>query len=344
VIAEMEALSIIPKAETMHLLMIGYANAKDTRGVQDVLKRFYGKSLKPSTKIMNTVLRSLVSPGVDDWASFMQNYSSLFPGNELEPDFRTYGLLLEACVKDKRVQDAVLIMDEIINRDIKITPETIEVFRSVVGHEICKEIEGKLHKVYTPKINPRTPTEIDKSLEFKKLWGVEPKAETPYSKMRHNPDKDKIFAFRRYVGDYYTIIRDYAKDGDVASVKNIMEEMISKKNPCDIEMLNTLLLAHSKNNDCLGAQEVMHEIRRKGMRANISTLRLTISAHAVAGNPDGALSVLKDAIAMNFRPGKAKLCTPSLSPLPAYSQSISIYPSLHPSLPPSQPPSLTLTE
>lgn len=306
----MEEKSIVPDREAMHLLIKSYANNGDLKGVQDTLKVFYLKALKPTTAIMNSVLESIVkSPQVDDWDAFMQSYSSLFPANKLQPDNNTYSLLLQACLKDKRVKDAVLIVDEIIELDIKISREARETFRLVVGDEIYEEVADKLKSTYTHKAvdKVRTATTIDKTLNFKKMWGVEPRKETAYSHLRKNPNKDLILASKRHVGDYNTIIRDYAKDGDVASVKNIMDEMISKKYLCDVEMMNTLVIAHSKNNDSLGAQEVVNDMKRRGMRLTLSTYRILISAYAAVGDPDGALRVLQSAVAAGFRPGEVSV-------------------------------------
>lgn len=303
----MEEMSIVPDREAMHLLIKSYANSGDLKGVQDTLKIFFLKALKPTIAIMNTVLESIVnSPQVNDWDAFMHSYSSLFTANKLQPDHNTYSLLLQACLVDRRVKDAILIVDEIIELDIKISREARETFRLVVGEEIFEEVANKLKTTYIPKPleKVRSATTVDKTLNFKKLWGVEPRKESAYSHLRKNPDKDLILASKRHVGDYYTIIRDYAKDGDVASVKNIMDEMISKKYRCDVEMMNTLLIAHSKNNDILGAQEVVNDMRRKGMRFTLSTYRLLISAYSAVGDPDGALRVLQSAVGAGFRPGE----------------------------------------
>lgn len=292
----------------MHLLMIAYANSNDSVGVQNVFTRYTAMEFLPTTAVINTVLKTIVNSSlIDDWNGFMQTYSLLFKTNDLEPDHNTFTELLRACVKGNRVKDAMLIINEVMESDIKLTDVAKESFRQIVGEDIYNELSPKFPKYYIPNTTSKLSilAAVDKKLNFKKLWGVEPREESSMERLRRNPEKGQIFRSMIDNGDYYEVIRYYASCGDIPSVKNLMEEMLDKNYEYDVEMMNTLAIAHSKNGDYIGTQDVVNEMRKTHLRPNVSTMRILMTAHAIAGNPEGAQSVLKAALKMNLHPGKS---------------------------------------
>ena len=303
----MKELSIEPTDNSLHLLMIARANADDLDGVQEVLSEYFQKGYAPSTSVMNTVLKSVInSPAIDDWSEFMKTYSSIFQANGVGPDGSTYTLLLKACLKDSRADDAVMIIDEMLNRGILLTEATKEAFRNVVGPEIYDRESTRFPKVYIPTEKTRLKIfdTVDKSLNFRKVFGVEPRVESSMALLRRNPKRQKVLDAMRDNGEYSELIRYYAREGDVASVRNIMDDMRSANYPCDVEMLNTLTTAYSRRGDYKGAQDTVNQYGKYHVRRNISTMRLLIGAYANGGNPEGAEEVLRIATNMGYHPGK----------------------------------------
>lgn len=304
----MEELSIEPTDHSLHLLMIAHANANDPVGVKKVLEGYFQKGFPPSTPVMNTVLKSVI-PAIDDWSEFMKTYTSIFQANGVEPDGNTYALLLKACLKDSRVDDAIMIIDEMLNCGIALTESTKERFRNVVGDEIYERESFRFPKIYIPTDKPRLKIfdSVDKSLNFKKVFGVEPRIESSMAILRRNPKRQQVLDRMREDEKYSELIRYYARDGDVASVRNIMDDMIDAGYPCDVEMLNTLTTAYSRRGDYQGAQNIVDQYPEYHVRRNISTMRLLIGAYAKGGNPDGAEEVLRYATEMGYHPGKYHL-------------------------------------
>jgi pentatricopeptide repeat protein len=290
----------------MHLLIIAYSNCNDAEGVKNALARFNAMYFKLSTPVMNTVLKSHINTSpLDDWNQFMQAYSDIFRANSLEPDHNTFTLLLQACAKGNRVQDSILIIDEMNESGVQMTSLAKDTFRQIVGDDIYEKLSENFPKIYVPDEYRKLSnfTAVDKTLNFKKLWGVLPRRETAGDIMRNDPNNFEILRKKIEDGDYYPATRHYASIGDVVSVLNLMDEMLSKGYKHDLEMMNTLLIAFSKSGDMVGVERTLNDMFAMKIRPNISSLRIVIHAYASLGNIEGAQQALSRATSLNYVPG-----------------------------------------
>lgn len=290
----------------MHLMMIAYSNCNDAEGVKNALAKYKGMFFKLSTPVMNTVLKSVINTStLDDWDEFMKTYSSIYRANYLEPDHNTFTLLLRACAKGNRVQDSILIIDEMIQSGVHLTPAVKDVFRQIVGDEIYEQLSENFPKVYVQNETPRLSifSAVDKTLNFKKLWGVDPRAETAGEKLRMDPNKYETFLKQIEEGDYYVATRHYASEGDVASVLNLMDVMLSKGHKHDLEMMNTLLLAFSKSGDYEGIESTLDDMFEMGIRPNSSSMRILIHAYASEGDIEMTQKALSRSLSLKLNAG-----------------------------------------
>lgn len=290
----------------MHLLIIANSNCNDAEGVKNSLDRFHGMHFTASTPVMNTVLKSVINTSsLDDWNEFMRGYSDLFKANFLEPDHNTFTLLLQACAKGNRVQDSILIIDEMKKSGVLMTNLAKETVRQIVGDDMYDALSENFPKIYDPTEHRQlnVSAAVDKALNFKKLWGALPREETAGEILRNDPNLHEILLQRIRDGDYYAATRHYASIGDVASVLNLMDEMSSKGHRRDLEMMNTLLIAYAKSGDMSGVDRTLNELFNMKIRPNISSLRIVINGYATAGNIEGAQKSLSSAMGLNYVPG-----------------------------------------
>ena len=290
----------------MHLLMIAYSNCNDAEGLKKALARFHAMYFQVSTPVMNTVLKSFINNSpLDDWNKFMEAYCEMFSANFLEPDHNTFTLLLQACAKGNRVQDSILIIDEMKRSGVQMTSTAKDTFRLIVGDDIFEKLSDQFPKIYIPSEYRKLSifTAVDKTLNFKKLWGVQPRKETAGDILRKDPNNFEIFRKQIEDGNYYRATRHYASIGDVVSVLNLTDEMLSKGHRRDLKMMNTLLITYSRSGDLVGVDRTLNDMFDMKIRPNISSLRIVINAYATVGNVEGAQKALSRAMTMHFFPG-----------------------------------------
>jgi pentatricopeptide repeat protein len=290
----------------MHLLIIAYSNCNDADGVKNALGRFNAMCFKVNTPVMNTVLKSHINTStLEDWNQFVQAYSDMFRASSIEPDHNTFTLLLQACAKANRVQDSILIIDEMNESGVQMTSLAKETFRRIVGDDMFEKLSENFPKVYVPSEHRKftTLSAVDKTLNFKKLWGVLPRKETAAEILRNDPNNYEILIKKIEDGDYYPATRHYASIGDVESVLILMDEMLSKGYRHDLEMMNTVLIAFSKSGDIAGVERTLSDMFAIKIRPNISSLRIVVHAYACLGDIEGAQKALSFATSLNYVPG-----------------------------------------
>ena len=271
-------------AESLYLVMSAYANAGDVKGVDEIMSRYLSMNFQPTTKIGNTVLKSLASaPGKAGFDNYYKTYQSLFGPKKLKPDTGTFTVLLKACLDGGHIAVGKKEFEVLKESKLKVTPELHDLHRQLTGYEGI----------------------VNYSFNHKILWGVAAKDLSPMERFRRSPGYEDALARMRAQGNYHDSMRYSAEIGDFNSVRAMIAEMESKNYSIDIDMMNTLISAYANNGDLAGGEGVIKDMKKYRLRPNFSTMRILIRSCSNHGNPAGAEKILERAMSMGMRIGDA---------------------------------------
>ena len=114
------------------------------KGILSAVKRYKEMGFRVTSSVLNRVLlASVMNESYRQWRYILEHLHWRNPNDHTRADDLTYAILMMACKKYNRPNDAIKWFEEALAGGIKVTPFLSKSLRSAVGDEVFEEFKSR---------------------------------------------------------------------------------------------------------------------------------------------------------------------------------------------------------
>ena len=302
-IKTMPFLQVTPNFETYQFMLMNYANVGNLDGVNLTIEAMTESSFPATTSCRNFALKALLHDNnTSGWEAFENCYFKHFGSDELKKDTMTDTLVMLACQKYDRVDDAVAFFRELLSSGEEIAPIVKNIFRQLIDSDELRHLYPDLSDSWEPEEAGIHMTKgADLSTNYQEIWGGTIK----------KISKAKIQNVRPTIRQQpYNLVCGVDVDdkqakvygvGDIEFVKKRMSEV---GKPVTESLMEQYIKLAGKAGDAHGAYKILKENMRFGLKINRTLLAAMAHAFASEGDYEAAEEIFEVAKEAKLNKGK----------------------------------------
>lgn len=278
---EMCSSTCLPPDESIFITIVrGLGRARRIGEVIKVLDLVSKFDLKPSLKLMNSILDVLVKEDIDIAREF---YRKKMMGCGVEGDDYTYGILMKGLCATNRIGDGFKLLQVLKTKGMK--PNTV-IYNTLL-HALCEN--GKVGRARSLMREIAEPSDVT----FNILISAYCKEDNSVQAMVM---LEKSFN-KGFIPDVITVtkvVEILCKQGRVPEAVEALERVEERGGKIDVVAYNTLINGFCKLGKAKAGRRLLKEMEMKGYLPNADTYNALISGLCECGMLDMALDMFNE--------------------------------------------------
>nr|GLL26110.1 pentatricopeptide repeat-containing protein At2g17525, mitochondrial [Ipomoea trifida] len=278
---EMRSSTCLPPDEGIFITIArGLGRARRIREVIKVLDLVSRFDLKPSLKLMNSILDVLVKEDIDIAREF---YRKKMMGCGVEGDDYTYGILMKGLCTTNRIGDGFKLLQVLKTRGMK---PNIVIYNTLI-HALCEN--GKVGRARSLMREIAEPSDVT----FNILISAYCREDNSVQAMVM---LEKSFS-KGFIPDVITVTKVVGilcKKGRLPEAVEVLERVEERGGEIDVVVYNTLINGYCRLGKVKAGQRLLKEMEMKGYLPNAETYNALISGLCECGMLDMALDMFNE--------------------------------------------------
>ncbi|XP_031093806.1 pentatricopeptide repeat-containing protein At2g17525, mitochondrial [Ipomoea triloba] len=278
---EMRSSTCLPPDEGIFITIArGLGRARRIREVIKVLDLVSRFDLKPSLKLMNSILDVLVKEDIDIAREF---YRKKMMECGVEGNDYTYGILMKGLCATNRIGDGFKLLQVLKTRGMK---PNIVIYNTLI-HALCEN--GKVGRARSLMREIAEPSDVT----FNILISAYCKEDNSVQAMVM---LEKSFS-KGFIPDVITVTKvvgTLCKKGHLPEAVEVLERVEERGGEIDVVAYNTLINGYCRLGKVKAGQRLLKEMEMKGYLPNAETYNALISGLCECGMLDMALDMFNE--------------------------------------------------
>nr|GMC94733.1 pentatricopeptide repeat-containing protein At2g17525, mitochondrial [Ipomoea batatas] len=278
---EMRSSTCLPPDEGIFITIArGLGRARRIREVIKVLDLVSRFDLKPSLKLMNSILDVLVKEDIDIAREF---YRKKMMGCGVEGDDYTHGILMKGLCATNRIGDGFKLLQVLKTRGMK---PNIVIYNTLI-HALCEN--GKVGRARSLMREIAEPSDVT----FNILISAYCKEDNSVQAMVM---LEKSFS-KGFIPDVITmtkVVGILCKKGRLPEAVEVLERVEERGGEIDVVAYNTLINGYCRLGKVKAGQRLLKQMEMKGYLPNVETYNALISGLCECGMLDMALDMFNE--------------------------------------------------
>jgi len=285
-----------PNKITWCLLMDGFANQRNWRGVRALMREMREHGLSAGVMEYNALVKAHVQAG-DLGGAQAATYGEM-PGAGVAPDAQTYNMLIHGLAASKgKSREARAVFDRMKAKGVEPTRVTYaSLINAFAVNQEPHEAERALEEMRAAGIKPN-------SIVYNTVLKAYSTVGAPHQ-MRGLMQRMEADGLPCNVRSYSTLAAAYGRANLPYHARSILKEMRSKGLSPNVVTYTAAVTALGKVGDFDGALEVIGEMRKHGVKPDVWTFGGLMGSYADAGELALATGLLDDMAAAGVRPNR----------------------------------------
>ena len=288
--------SMEPNKITWCLLMDGFANQKDWRGVRSLMAEMRDAGLSVGVMEYNALVKAYIAAG--DLVGAQETTYEEMLEVRVPPDANTYNMLIHGLASKKgKSREARGVLDRMVRQGVKPNRVTYaSLINAYAVNQEAREAELALEEMRDAGLQPN-------SIVYNTVLKAYSTVGAPHQ-MRGLMQRMEEDGLPCNVRSYSTLTAAYGRANLPYHARAVLKEMRSKGLVPNVVTYTAAVTALGRAGDLDGAREVIEEMRRNGVKPDEWTFGGLMGAYADAGELAQATDLLHQMAQMGVRPNR----------------------------------------
>lgn len=293
-----------PNFESFQFMLMNYSNVGDFAGVELTIAAMTEASFRATTSCRNFTLKAFLHErNTAGWEAFESCYIKYFGSDELKKDTITYTLILLACQKYDRVDDALAIFGELLSSGEEIAPIVKNIFRQLIDSDELRHLYPNLSDSWEPEEAGIHMTKgADLKTNYQEIWSGTVKRINRGTIQNVKP----IIRKQPHHLVCGVDIDEKAKTVYGGDIETVKRRMYAIGTPVREPMLVEYMKLAGKAGDADGVYAIFMEQVKYGLRVTRPLLVAMSQAFSSNGNQEGAMKIFEMAKEAKLSNGKIR--------------------------------------